>query len=113
MPTYSRVRASGFANGSPYQPSTTCGPETPSPSTNRPPDRWSIVSACIAVAAGDRAESWTTDVPSRTRDVAAPHQASGVNASEPQDSAVTTASNPASSAARTSDGASAGGPAPQ
>ena len=37
MSTYSRVRASGFSNDWPYQPSTTWGPETPSPSTNRPP----------------------------------------------------------------------------
>ena len=34
---YSRVRASGLANGCPYQPSTTCGPETPSPRISRPP----------------------------------------------------------------------------
>src|SRR5262245_21565694 len=52
MSTYSRVRESGFANGWPYQPSTTCGPETPSPRIMRPRERWSSVSACIAVDAG-------------------------------------------------------------
>src|SRR5690242_1717696 len=110
---YSRVRASGRANGCPYQPSTTCGPDTPNPSTKRPFERWSRVSACIAQAAGVRAESCATDVPSRTDDVLEPHQASGVKASDPQDSAAKTASNPASSAASTSLAASRGGSAPQ
>ena len=44
----------------------------------RPPLRWSSVSAAIAHAVGVRADSWTTDVPSRTRCVDEPHQASGV-----------------------------------
>jgi hypothetical protein len=52
MPTYSRVRASGFENGIPYQPSTTCGPETPMPRIIRPPLRWSSVIAAIAAAVG-------------------------------------------------------------
>ena len=80
---YSRVRASGFANGIPYQPSTTCGPETPRPRMNRPPERWSMVIAAIAVAAGWRAEIWEIAVPSRTRSVSDPHQASGVSPSDP------------------------------
>ena len=49
----------------------------------RPPDRWSSVIAAIAVAAGVRAESWTMPVPRRMRSVCAPHQASGVRASDP------------------------------
>ena len=53
--------------GCPYQPSTTCGPETPSPRMNRPPERWSSVIAAIAVAAGVRAESCAIDVPSLMR----------------------------------------------
>ena len=61
---YSRVRASGLANGWPYQPSTTCGPETPRPRMKRPPERWSIVIAAIAVAAGVRADICTIAVPS-------------------------------------------------
>ena len=77
------MRASGFANGSPYQPSTTCGPDTPSPSTKRPPLRWSIVIAAIAAAAGRRALICMIAVPSLTRSVWAPHHASGVSASEP------------------------------
>ncbi len=36
---YSRVRASGLAKGMPYQPSTTCGPETPRPRMNLPCER--------------------------------------------------------------------------
>src|SRR5680860_1848019 len=70
--TYSRVRASGFGYGWPYQPSTTCGPDAPSPKMNRPAERWSLVSAAIAVAAGVRADSWMMDVPSWMRDVAHP-----------------------------------------
>ena len=80
---YSRVRASGLANGWPYQPSTTCGPDTPRPRMKRPPERWSIVIAAIAVAAGVRADSCTIAVPRRRRSVRAPHQASGVSTSEP------------------------------
>ena len=83
IPTYSRVRASGLANGAPYQPSTTCGPDTPTPAMKRPPDRWSRLSAAIAVAAGARAESCMIAVPSLIRSVCAPHQASGVSASDP------------------------------
>ena len=92
MSTYSRVRASGFENGWPYQPSTTCGPDTPSPRIRRPRERWSSVSAAIAVAAGVRALICTIAVPSRIRDVCAPIHASGVKASEPQASAVHTES---------------------
>ncbi len=69
---YSRIRASGLANGWPYQPSTTCGPDTPSPSTIRPPLRWSSDIAAIAVAAGVRAEICMIAVPRRIRCVAAP-----------------------------------------
>ena len=54
----------------------------------RPPERWSSVSAAIAIAVGVRAESWQIDVPSLMREVCAPHHASGVNASEPYASAV-------------------------
>ena len=51
--TYSRVRASGASKGTPCHPSETCGPDTPSPSRNRPPDNTSSVAAVIAVIAGD------------------------------------------------------------
>ena len=50
------------------------------------------MSACIAVDAGVRALICTIAVPSRIRDVCAPIQASGVNASEPHASAVHTES---------------------
>jgi hypothetical protein len=110
---YSRVRASGLGNFWPYHPSTTCGPDTPSPRMWRPPERWSNVSDAIAHAVGVRADSCTTEVPSRSRLVAEPHHASGVKASLPHASAVNTVSKPASSAAATSSGAFAGGCAPQ
>ena len=61
--TYSRVRASGWFDGWPYQPSTTCGPDTPSPRMSRPFDRWSRVTAAIAVAVGVRAAICTMPVP--------------------------------------------------
>ena len=49
----------------------------------RPPLRWSSVIAAIAVAAGWRALICTIAVPSCSFEVDAPHQASGVSASEP------------------------------
>ena len=49
----------------------------------RPPLRWSIVSAAIAVAVGRRALICMIAVPSFTFCVAEPHQASGVSASDP------------------------------
>ena len=63
--TYSRVRASGFGYGWPYQPSTTCGPDAPRPRMARPPERWSRVSAVIATVVGVRPEICVTAVPSR------------------------------------------------
>src|SRR5664280_392549 len=54
MSRYSRVRASGFSKDCPYQPSTTWGPDTPSPRTKRPPDRWSMVIAAMPMAVGLR-----------------------------------------------------------
>ena len=113
MSTTSRVRASGLPNGCPYQPSTTCGPLTPMPSTTRPPLRWSSVSTCIAIEVGLRPDICTIEAPRRTFVVSRPHQASGVNASEPQASAVKIASKPAASAACTNAAALSGGPAPQ
>jgi hypothetical protein len=110
---YSRVRASGFANGIPYQPSTTCGPETPSPRMNLPFERRSIVIAAIAVAAGWRADIWTIAVPSFSRSVEEPHHASGVRQSEPYASAVQIESNPSRSASAIASTAPGGGPPAQ
>src|SRR5687768_10863983 len=92
--TYSRVRASGFENGRPYQPSTTCGPLTPMPTHARPSDRPSRVIACIAIAVGVRALIWAIPVQSFTFEVAAATAASGENASELQDSPVQIESKP-------------------
>ena len=69
--------------------------------------------ACIAIEVGARPDICTMDVPSRTREVSRPHQARGVNASEPQASAVKIASKPDSSAAATSSATPVGGCAPQ
>ncbi len=69
--TYSRVRSRGRLDGDPYHPSTTCGPDTPRPRMSRPPERWSSVTAAMAVAVGVRAAIWTTPVPILIRDVCA------------------------------------------
>ena len=106
---YSRVRANGLGKRCPYQPSTTCGPDTPSPRMCRPPERWSSVNEAIAHAVGVRADSCTTEVPSRIRVVSRPHHASGVNASDPHASAVNTVSKFASSAAATNSAWLVGG----
>ena len=42
-----------------------------------------MVCAAMAMAVGVRAESWQSEVPSRTFSVREPHQASGVSASDP------------------------------
>ncbi len=80
---------------------------------NRPFDRWSIVIAAIAVAAGVRADICMIAVPSCSVSVAAPHHASGVRASDPYASAVHTELNPSRSASLTASSAPAGGPADQ
>ena len=72
MSTTSRVRASGLANGWPYQPSTTCGPRD-AHAEDRPGrrDRWSRVSACIAMrgrgAAGHLHDRRAEPEPARSR----------------------------------------------
>jgi hypothetical protein len=79
----------------------------------RPPERWSIVIAAIAVAAGWRADIWTIAVPSRMRSVCAPHQASGVRQSEPYASAVQIESKPSRSASAIASVIPGGGPPAQ
>jgi hypothetical protein len=81
--TYSRVRPSGRANGTPCHPSDTCGPDTPRPSRNRPPDSVSRVAAVIAVIAGDRPGICITALPTSIRLVRAATQVSTVAASDP------------------------------
>ncbi len=113
MSMYSRVRASGFSKGWPYQPSTTWGPLTPSPQMTRPSERcWSVFMA-MAVAVGVRADSWMMLWPSLMLVVWEPYQARGVRASEPQASAVHSESKPMASAARTVSRVSGTGPRPQ
>src|SRR5213592_1628829 len=51
---YSRVRPSCEPKRTPCQPSLTCGPEDPMPSSMRPSESWSSVAAVIAVIAGER-----------------------------------------------------------
>ena len=96
---YSRVREIGLEKGWPYQPSTTWGPETPRPRIIRPFERWSRVSACIAVEAGVRAEICTMPVPRCNFSVCAASHTSGEKASEPQASALHAEWKPSASAA--------------
>ena len=78
------MRPTGRAHGCPYQPSTTCGPDSPRPQITRPPPASaSTVAIAIAVAVGVRAEICTIAVPSRMRLVSAARNAKGVIASAP------------------------------
>src|SRR5438477_212923 len=52
--TYSRVRVNGLPDGTPCQPSTTCGPDGPMPQRNRLPESACRVIAVIAAIAGAR-----------------------------------------------------------
>ena len=98
MWTYSRVFASGLPYGWPRQPSTTCGPESPNPSRNRPPLIRSSVAAVMAVIAGVRAGICMIADPPRIRSVCASSHVSGVMQSVPYASAVHTESYPSRSA---------------
>ena len=55
---YSRVRPSCWPKRTPCQPSLTCGPDEPMPSSIRPSESWSSVAAVIAVIAGERPGIW-------------------------------------------------------
>ena len=79
----------------------------------RPPERWSSVIAAIAVAAGWRADICAIAVPRRMRSVWLPHQASGVNASEPYASEHQTESKPRFSASAIASVTPCGGPPAQ
>ncbi len=83
MSTYSRVLPSGLPYGCPCHPSTTCGPESPSPSRNRPPLIRSSVAAVIAVIAGVRAGICMIAEPKLSVSVLAMSHVSGVIASVP------------------------------
>ena len=61
---YSRVRWSCLAKRWPCQPSATCGPEEPIPSSMRPPESWSSVAAVMAVMAAERPGIWRIAEPS-------------------------------------------------
>src|SRR2546422_6409472 len=80
---------------------------------NLPPERWSIVIAAIAVAAGWRADICTIAVPSFRRLVEAPHHASGVRQSDPYASAVQIESTPRRSASAIASTTPGGGPPAQ
>ncbi|GFJ94563.1 hypothetical protein Prum_082050 [Phytohabitans rumicis] len=92
------MRASGLAKRTPCQPSDTCGPDTPSPRRNRPPDSASIVAAVIAVAAGVRAGICMTALPRSMVEVWPAIQARVLGESEPYASAAHTTAYPSRSA---------------
>ena len=98
MSTYSRVRPRGLPHATPCQPSTTCGPEVPSPSSTRPPESWSSVATVITVIAGERAGICMIAVPIPICSVVAAIQLATVTASAPQASDVHEEWNPSRSA---------------
>ena len=79
----------------------------------RPPERWSIVIADIAVIAGWRADICVIAVPSFKVDVCEPHHASGVSPSDPYASAVQIESKPSFSASAIDSVIPGGGPPAQ
>jgi hypothetical protein len=79
----------------------------------RPPERWSIVIADIAVIAGWRADICVIAVPSFRFDVDAPHHASGVRPSDPYASALQMESKPSFSASAIVSVMFGGGPPAQ
>ena len=81
------MRPSGLSKLTPCQPSETCGPLTPRPRRNRPPDSVSSVAAVIAQLAGVRPGIWKIAEPMSIRVVCAATNASTVGASEPYASA--------------------------
>ena len=83
MAMYSLVRVIGLPKRTPCQPSTTCGPDTPRPHRNRPPDRCCSDIAVIAAQAGVRAGICMIAVPTLIRVVRASTQVAGVTASVP------------------------------
>ena len=106
--TYSRVFAIGLPQGSPCQPSTTCGPDVPSPSRKRPPESRSSVAAVIAVFDGVRPGICMIAEPTLIRSVVAAIQARTVTASVPQASAAHAESKPSRSASSASSISSSG-----
>ncbi len=99
--TVSRIRASGWPNGTPCSPSITCGPEAPRPSRNRPLEMFDKVIAARAMAIGVRVPSWMIPEPSSMRSVRAARNPSAEGASDPHASATQQMSRPSFSASRT------------
>ena len=96
----SRIRMRGRSKGSPWSPSTTWGPEFPSPRRNRPSLTVCIESAVMAVLAAVRAQTCMMPVPSFIFWVRAARKASGEIASMPQASALQAWSMPSFSASQ-------------
>ena len=82
----------------PCKPSMTCGPDTPKPSRNRPPDRCASVIAVCAIVTGERVPTWITPEPSSMDSVRAARYPSSEGASAPQASATQQTSRPSFSA---------------
>jgi hypothetical protein len=97
----SRMRPSGWANGTPCKPSITWGPDAPRPRMNLLPEMRASVRAVIAVMAGVRAPSCMIPDASWMRSVRPARNASGVAASLPHASAVQHTATPIRSASTT------------
>ena len=97
----SLVAATGAWKRTPCHPSMTCGPLTPSPSTNRPPDRAANDIADMASSAGVLVPSWAIPEASRRVVVRAARYPRGVRASYPHASGTHTDVAPRRSASTT------------
>ena len=106
--TYSRVRRRLLVNGTPYQPSLTCGPLSPSPSRKRPSLSTSSDTAAIAVAVARRAGICIRPEPRPIRSVLPASSPSTETASWPHASATQAESSPRRSASTASSTCSAG-----
>ncbi|GGS28196.1 hypothetical protein GCM10010171_21380 [Actinokineospora fastidiosa] len=102
-----------MSNFTPYQPSDTCGPDTPNPNRNRPPDNASNVAAVIAAIVGRRAGICRIALPTSIRSVCAATHANTVGASDPYASATHATENPNRSASLANARFAASLPAPQ
>src|SRR5882757_3722711 len=98
---YSRVRPTGSRHGTPYQPSDTCGPDTPRPSTIRSPYSADSDAAVIAVVVADRAGICKTAEPILMVLVLAASHDITLTASAPYSSGTHTMEYPVRSASRT------------
>ncbi len=98
---YSLMRTIGFSYGTPWKPSTTCGPDAPRPRMKRPSLTKSQPAAVMAINAAVREYTFRIPVPISTRSVIAARYPTCEMASKLYASATQTTSRPAFSRSTT------------